>query len=211
MKVLLINGSPKEKGCTYTALNEAAKTLKEEKIETEIFHIGAKAIHGCTACGKCFDGSRQCVFDGDGVNEILKKVDEIDGLIVGSPVHYASAAGAISSFLDRMFFASAGAFAYKPGAAVVSARRAGTTAALDQLNKYFTISKMPVVSSQYWNMVHGSTPEDVAKDLEGMQVMRTLGRNMAWMLKCFEAGKNAGIEIPKPEEPRAITNFIRNS
>lgn len=209
MKVLLINGSPREKGCTFTALNEVAKTLKEEGVETEIFHIGNKAIHGCIACGKCSDGSRQCVFNDDGVNVILKQVDSIDGLIIGSPVHYASASGPISSFLDRMFFASAGAFAYKAGAAVVSARRAGTTAALDQLNKYFAISNMPVASSQYWNMVHGHKPEDVVKDLEGMQIMRTLGRNMAWMLKCFEAGKKAGIETPKAEEQRAWTNFIR--
>jgi multimeric flavodoxin WrbA len=209
MKVLLINGSPKEKGCTFTALNEAAKALKEEGAETEIFHIGGKAVHGCAACGKCSDGLRQCVVNGDGVTEILKKADSIDGLIIGAPVHYASAAGAISSFLDRMFYASAGAFAYKPGAAIVSARRAGTTAALDQLNKYFMISKMPVVSSQYWNMVHGRTPEDVFKDLEGMQTMRVLGRNMAWLIKCLEAGKKAGIENPQLEETRAITNFIR--
>jgi multimeric flavodoxin WrbA len=192
MKVLLINGSPREKGCTYTALAEAAKTLNEEGIETEIFHIENKAVQGCAACGKCSDGSGRCVFN-DGVNEILKKAPEIDGLIVGSPVHYASASGAISAFLDRMFYASSGAFAYKPGASVVCARRAGTTAALDQLNKYFAIAAMPVASSQYWNMVHGASPEDVLKDLEGMQVMRVLGRNMAWMLKCFEAGKKAGV------------------
>lgn len=207
MKVLLINGSPKEKGCTFTALSEVAKTLKEEGADTEIYHIGSGPVQGCTACGKCMDGSRQCVFN-DGVNEILKKVDVIDGLVIGSPVHYASAGGAISSFLDRLFYASAGAFAYKPGAAVVSARRAGTTAALDQLNKYFAITRMPMVTSQYWNMVHGHKPEDVLQDLEGMQIMRVLGRNMAWMLKCFEAGKKAGIDLPKPE-PRAITNFIR--
>ncbi|MDR1195104.1 MAG: flavodoxin family protein [Endomicrobium sp.] len=207
MKVLLINGSPREKGCTYTALAEVTKTLNEEGIETEIFHIGNKAVQGCTACRKCAAGSRRCVFN-DGVNEILKNAAEIDGLIVGSPVHYASATGAISAFLDRMFYASAGAFAYKPGASVVCARRAGTTAALDQLNKYFAIAEMPVVSSQYWNMVHGAVAEDVLKDLEGMQVMRVLGRNMAWMLKCFETGKKAGIQTPKPEPKRERTNFI---
>ncbi|MDR2425720.1 MAG: flavodoxin family protein [Endomicrobium sp.] len=209
MKVLLINGSPREKGCTYTALAEIAKTLNVEAIETEIFHIGNKAVQGCTACGKCLDGSRRCIFN-DGVNEVLKKADEIDGLIIGSPVHYASASGTISSFLDRMFYASSGAFAYKPGASIVCARRAGTTATLDQLNKYFAISSMPVVSSQYWNMVHGNAPSDVLKDLEGMQVMRVLGRNMAWMLKCFEAGKKAGIKIPPPEPKRERTNFIRS-
>ncbi len=208
MKVLLINGSPRANGCTFTALGEIGKTLKEEGVDFEIYQVGNKPVPGCIACGKCSDGSRQCVFN-DGVNEILKRVNEIDGLILGSPVHYASASGAISSFLDRLFFASAGAFAYKPGAAIVSARRAGTTAALDQLNKYFTISKMPVVSSQYWNMVHGSTPEDVSKDLEGLQVMRVLARNMAWMLKCFEAGKKAGIKYPQEESQRYRTNFIR--
>jgi len=210
MKVLLINGSPREKGCTYTALSEVAKTLKEEGIETEIFHIGSKSVQSCTACYKCADGSRRCIID-DKVNEILKKADEIDGLIIGSPVHYAAASGGITAFLGRLFFASAGAFAYKPGAAVVSARRAGTTAALDQLNKFFPISGMPIVPSQYWNMVHGSSPEDVQKDAEGMQIMRTLGRNMAWMLKSFEAAKKSGVTLPKKEDRRERTNFIRQS
>ena len=208
MKVLLINGSPREKGCTYTALGELAKTLKEEGAETEIFNIGNKPVIGCTVCGKCMDGSRRCVFN-DGVNEVLAKAGNIDGLVIGSPVHYASASGAISSFLDRLFFASAGAFSYKPGATIVSARRAGTTAALDQLNKYFLISNMPIVSSQYWNMVHGQTPEDVVKDLEGMQVMRVLGRNMAWLLKSIESARKAGITLPKLEPKHERTNFIR--
>lgn len=207
MKVLLINGSPKPNGCTFTALSEAAKTIKEEGIQTEIFHIGSKPLSGCIACGKCSDNSNKCVFN-DAVNEVLEKSKETDGFIFGSPVHYASAGGAITSFLDRMFFA--GRFlAYKPGASVVSARRAGTTAALDQLNKYFTISNMPVVSSQYWNMVHGHTPQDVAQDLEGLQIMRTLGRNMAWMLKIIDAGRKAGINPPAAKEKRLITNFIR--
>ncbi|MCL2334710.1 MAG: flavodoxin family protein [Endomicrobia bacterium] len=208
MKVLLINGSPREKGCTYTALSEVAKTLNEEGIETEIFHIGSKPVQSCTSCYKCSDGSRRCVID-DKVNEILKNADKIDGIIVGSPVHYAAASGAITAFLGRLFFASAGAFAYKPGASVVSARRAGTTAALDQLNKFFPINAMPIVPSQYWNMVHGSAPEDVKKDAEGMQTMRTLARNIAWMLKSFEASKKAGVPLPKKEAQRERTNFIR--
>jgi len=208
MKVLLVNGSPREKGCTYTALSEVAKTLNEEGIETEILHIGAKPVQSCTACYKCSDGSRQCVIN-DAVNEILKNANKIDGLIVGSPVHYAAASGGITSFLGRLFFAASGAFEYKPAAAVVSARRAGTTATLDQINKFFPISGMPIVPSQYWNMVHGSTPEDVRKDLEGMQIMRVLGRNMAWMLKSFEAAKKSGIQLPKKEVERARTNFIR--
>lgn len=208
MKVLLINGSPNEKGCTYTALNEIAKTLKLENIESEIFYIGKDAVASCIACGKCKDGSRQCVFD-DNVNKLLKRADEFNGLIIGSPVHYAAASGAVTAFLGRLFFASAGAFAYKPGAAIVSARRAGTTSTFDQLNKYFSISKMPIVTSQYWNMVHGMTPEDVKKDLEGMQTMRVLARNMGWMLKLIENGKKAGINIPQEEPERFRTSFIR--
>lgn len=208
MKVLLINGSPNEKGCTYTALSEVAKTLEEEGVGTEFFNLGKKPIRGCTACGNCHrTGSGKCVFDDDAVNVALEKAEEADGFIFGSPVHYASADGFITSFLDRFFFAGE-AYMYKPGAAVVSCRRAGSTAALDQLNKYFTISSMPVVSSQYWNMVHGNTPDEVRQDLEGMQTMRVLGRNMAWLLKSLEAGRRAGIELPKQED-RYMTNFIR--
>lgn len=206
MKVLLLNGSPHEEGCTYRALSEAAKTLEEEGVETEIVHIGKQAVHGCIACGKCAATGR-CVFKGDPVNAVLEKMEHADGLIVGSPVYYASANGSLYSFLDRLFYAGS-CFAYKPAAAVASARRAGTTATLDTLNKYFTISQMPVVSSQYWNMVHGNSPEEVEQDLEGLQIMRTLGRNMAWLLKCIEAGKSAGVEVPKQEE-KARTNFIR--
>lgn len=208
MKVLLINGSPKAKGCTYTALNEIAKELEKENIETEIFHIGNKPIRGCMACGGCSKNDlNKCVFNDDPVNIALEKAKDADGFIFGSPVHYAGASGEITSFLDRFFYAGDG-FQYKPGAAIVSCRRGGSTAALDQLNKYFTISQMPIVSSQYWNMVHGSTPEQVVQDLEGMQTMRTLGKNMAWLLKCINAGKESGVTLPEKEQ-RVWTNFIR--
>ena len=160
---------------------------------------------GCGGCAKL----GRCIYEDDMVNQAVEKMKESDGLVVGSPVHYASASGAITSFLDRFFYSGGRYAVHKPGAAVASARRAGTTAALDQLNKYFMISQMPVVSSQYWNMVHGSCPEDVRKDEEGLQIMRVLGRNMAWMLKCIEAGKNAGIPIPAAEEEKKRTNFIR--
>ena len=208
MKVLLINGSPRAKGCTYTALCEVTKELEKENIETEIFHIGSKPIRGCTACGGCYSKSpSRCVFDDDPVNIALEKAEQADGFVFGAPVHYAAASGGMTAFLDRLFYAG-DCFKYKPGAAVVSCRRAGSTAALDQLNKYFTISCMPVVSSQYWNMVHGNTPEEVRKDIEGMQTMRQLGRNMAWLLKCIAVGKAAGVKDPE-EEPRVWTNFIR--
>ncbi|MDF2548249.1 MAG: iron-sulfur flavoprotein [Anaerosolibacter sp.] len=208
MKVLLINGSPKAQGCTYTALCEVAKELEKENIETEIFHVGNKPIRGCMACNACFrEDADGCVFDDDTVNIALAKAKEVDGFVFGSPVHYAGASGQITSFLDRFYYAGE-AFQYKPGAAIVSCRRGGSTAALDQLNKYFTISNMPIVSSQYWNMVHGNTPEEVKQDLEGMQTMRTLGKNMAWLLKSIQAGKEAGITLPA-KEPREMTNFIR--
>lgn len=211
MKVLLVNGGPHEKGCTYTALSEVSKTLNEEGIETEIFWIGVKPIAGCIACGKCKELGK-CVFN-DTVNEFVEKAKEADGFIFGSPVHYAAASGAISSFMDRAFYSTgsskqANIFRYKPAAAVVSARRAGTTSTYDQLNKYFGITEMPIISSRYWNMVHGSTPEDVLQDEEGMQTMRILGRNMAYYLKCIEAGKKAGIELPKREKT-ILTNFIK--
>ncbi|WP_026890792.1 flavodoxin family protein [Lacrimispora aerotolerans] len=205
MNVLLINGSPHKAGCTNRALMEVSESLNKEGVKTEILHIGTKAIHGCIACGKCAQTGR-CIFGDDLVNEILDKVEEIDGLIVGSPVYYASANGSLFSLLDRLFFAGR-KFAFKPAAAVVSARRAGTTATFDALNKYFTISQMPVVSSRYWNMVHGRTPEDVEQDKEGLQVMRDLGKNMAWLLKSIEAGKAAGISLPVQEE-KIWTNFV---
>ena len=210
MKVLLINGSPHENGCTFTALEEVANALKKENIEADIFWIGKKPLSGCTACYFCAE-NKKCVFD-DKVNEALEIIGEYDGFIFGSPVHYAAAGGAITSFMDRLFFANMlsgkRSFYLKPAAAVISARRAGTTATFDQLNKYFSISQMPIISSQYWNMVHGTSPEEVKQDLEGMQTLRTLGKNMAWFLKVKEAGIKAGVEYPTQEE-RVSTNFIR--
>lgn len=206
MKVLLVNGSPHKEGCTYTALTEVAKALNEEGIEAEIFWIGIKPIGGCIGCGKC-RVSEKCVFN-DIVNEFAEKAKTADGFVFGSPVHYAGAAGNIASFMDRLFYSASKNLAFKPATTVVSARRAGTTAAYDQLNKYYGITQMPIISSRYWNMVHGRTPEDVRKDEEGMQVMRMLGRNMAYYLKCIEAGKEKGIELPKQEQI-TFTNFIR--
>lgn len=207
MKVLLINGSPNEKGCTYTALSEVAGALEKEKIETEIFHIGKKPVRGCIGCGGCAGNNNRCVFDDDVVNQAIAKAEEADAYVIGSPVYFASANGALISLLDRMFYAGK-CFAYKPAAAVVSARRAGTTASIDEINKYFSIRNMPIVSSKYWTMVHGNSPEEVRQDLEGMQNMRTLGRNMAWLLQCLDAGKKAGIAVPEAETP-VKTNFIR--
>ena len=208
MKVLLVNGSSHKNGCTYTALSEVAGALEKQGIETEIFHIGTKAISGCLGCGVCHTKGR-CFMD-DSVNEFLDKVAESDAFVFGSPVHFSSASGNLTSFMDRVFFTdiASKAFNNKPAATVISARRAGTTATFDQINKYFTMSNMPIVSSQYWNMVHGYTPEDVKQDLEGMQTMRTLGNNMAWLLKSIEAGKAAGVLLPEREEG-VYTNFIR--
>ena len=206
MKVLLINGSPNEKGCTYTALSEVAATLNENGVETEIASIGKQPIRGCIGCGGCA-GKRRCVFGDDIVNSMIEKMEQADGLIIGSPVYFASPNGNLMSMLDRFFYAG-GCFAHKPAAAVASARRAGTTVTLDDMNKYFGIRQMPVVSSTYWNMVHGSKPEDVKKDEEGLQTMRNLGRNMAWQLKCIAAGKENGVEPPMSENTNR-TNFIR--
>ena len=206
MNVLLINGSSKKNGCTYTALAEVAGQLNEQGIETNIFHIGNKPIQECIACRKCVQ-TGYCVFDSDSVNECIDLARSADGIIVGSPVYYAGPTGAICAFLDRMFYLKNAPYAYKPGAAIVSCRRGGASAAFDRLNKYFTISSMPIVSSQYWNSVHGNTPEEVKQDLEGMQTMRTLGRNMAWLLRCIEAGKKS-VGYPEKEEPQR-TNFIR--
>lgn len=201
MKVLLLNGSPHEHGCTYTALKECAGALNAEGVETHIHWIGTAPVAGCIACRKCRSGGG-CVFD-DQVNELLAAIDEYDGFVVGSPVYYAGPSGQLCSLLDRLFFASAGRFAGKAAAAVVSCRRGGASAAFDRLNKYFTISKMFVVGSQYWNSVHGNKPEETVQDLEGLQVMRTLGKNMAWFLKMRE-----GKELPA-FEPGVSTNFIR--
>jgi multimeric flavodoxin WrbA len=206
MHVLMINGSPHEKGCTYTALSEVGGQLEAQGIETKIFHIGDEPIRGCTGCGGCFK-TGHCVFDDDAVNACIDLVQKADGLVVGSPVYYAGPNGSLCALLDRVFFGKGGGYAFKPAAAIVNCRRGGASAAFDRLNKYFTISSMPLVSSQYWNATHGNTPEEVRQDLEGMQIMRTLGRNMAWLLKCIEAAKDT---VPYPErEPWAMTNFIR--
>ena len=210
MKVLLVNGSPHKEGCTYTALTEVEKSLNKEGIETDIFWIGNKPISGCIACKACVK-LKKCVFNNDKVNEFIEIAKDYDGFIFGTPVHWAAASGAITSFLDRVFYAdSCGgrkSFYLKPAATVISARRAGTTATFDQINKYFGILQMPIITSQYWNMVHGAKPEEVKQDLEGMQTMRTLGRNMAWLLKCIELGKSNNINRPELEE-RVATNFI---
>ncbi len=206
MKILVVNGSPHANGCTYTALCEVAAALEAEGMETEMIQVGTKPVSGCLGCGACIKTGK-CVID-DVVNEFIEKAKEADGFVFGSPVHYAGASGAITSFMDRAFYGKAAIYADKPAAAIVSCRRGGATAAFEQLNKYFTISNMPIVSSQYWNMVHGNTPEQVRQDLEGLQTMRTLGKNMAWLLKCIEAGKAAGIEKPE-REAKVATNFIR--
>ncbi len=195
MKVLLVNGSPHKDGCTYTALSEVKKELDKENIETEIFHVGSKPISGCLGCGTCAKINK-CVIDDDTVNECLEKAKSADGFVFGSPVHFAAASGAINSFMDRLFYAGSRFMAQKPGAA------------LDNLNKYLGFAQMPIVSSRYWNMVHGNSPDEVRQDREGMQVMRCLGQNMAWLLKCIEAGSAAGINKPDPEK-KERTNFIR--
>lgn len=205
MKVLLLNGSPHKEGCTYTALREIADTLEKNGVNSEIMHIGDEPVSGCKGCNACAKTGR-CVIS-DKVNEVIDRTDEFGGYIFGSPVHYASASGFITSFLDRLFYAGGSKLAFKPGAAIVSCRRGGSTTTLDQMNRYFTINNMPIVSSQYWNMVHGFTPDDVRKDAEGMQTMRALGNNMAWLLKCIQAAQNAGINLPQ-QEKRIYTNFI---
>ena len=208
MKVLLINGSSREHGCTYTALKEVADSLEKNGIDTEIIFIGNEPIRDCIGCGYCKKNKCGCVFKDDIVNEVIEKAKSADGFVFGSPVYYAHPSGRLLSFMDRLFYAGSENFAFKPAAAVVSARRAGTSASLDAIIKHFTINKMPVISSNYWNMVHGSCPEDVKKDLEGLQIMRGLGDNMAWILKCIKAGKEAGIGCPKTED-KIWTNFIR--
>jgi multimeric flavodoxin WrbA len=206
-KVLLLNGSPNRDGCTFTALKEVENTLLTNGIETELQWIGKKPVAGCIACGKCRETGR-CVFNEDMVNETIEKSGLYDGLIVGSPVYYAGPSGQLCAFLDRLFYAGSNGWSGKPAAAVVSCRRGGASTAFDRLNKYFTINSMPVVSSQYWNQVHGFTPDDVLKDKEGLQTMRTLAQNMAWLLKCIECGRANGIERPLHEE-HVWTNFIR--
>ena len=211
MKVLLINGSPHQKGCTFTALSEISDTFQQEGIDSDIYWIGNKPIGGCIGCFQCAE-KQKCVFD-DKINEFTKLAAEYDGFIFGSPVYYSGMNGSLMSFMDRAFFsASAQAphpFRFKPAAAVVSARRAGTTSALDQINKYFLHQQMPIATSRYWNMVHGNTPEEVRQDEEGMQTLRYLARNMAWLLKLKGAGKKAGVPEPPQEKTRVATNFIR--
>lgn len=205
MKVILINGSPNARGCTYTALSEVAQTLEDEGIETEIIHVGHKDIRGCIGCRKCKTLGK-CIFN-DIVNEVAPKFKECDGIVIGSPVYFASANGTLISFVDRLFYSMTEDKTMKVGAAVVSARRAGNTATFDEINKYFTISQMPVVSSQYWNMVHGNNAKEVKQDLEGLQTMRTLGRNMAFLIKSIHLGKEK-YGLPEKEES-VHTNFIR--
>ena len=207
MKVLLVNGSPRAKGCTYTALTEVAKALEADGIETEIFQVGAKPVRDCIACMKCRELKR-CVFDDDVANALIEKAKTADGFVFGSPVYYAHPSGILLSVLDRAFYAGGYAFAGKPGASVVSARRGGTAASFDVVNKYFGICQMPVVSSSYWNMVYGKTPDEVRQDEEGMQTMRNLGHNMAYMLKCIAAGREKGI-LPPENNVSVRTNFIR--
>ena len=210
MKVLLVNGSPHKEGCTYTALTAVADALAAEGIDPQMFWIGTKPLSGCIACKTCVQ-KKKCVFD-DKVNEFLDIAGDFDGFVFGSPVHWGGATGAITSFLDRAFYADfcggGNRFLLKPAATVISARRAGTTATWDQLNKYFGLMQMPIVTSRYWNMVHGTDPEEVKQDAEGMQVMRILGKNMAWSLKCKQAGPAAGIKLPE-QETVTFTNFIR--
>ena len=206
MKVLMINGSPRTNGNTSIALGEMKKVFEEEGINAEIVQVGNKAVRGCIACNRCAELGK-CVFD-DVVNELAPKFEEADGLVIASPVYYASASGEIMMFLDRFFGAFGADMRYKPGSAVASARRGGTTSTIDDLNKYFQINQMPVVSSNYWNIVHGNTPEEVVKDEEGMQTMRLLGKNMAWLVKSIDAAKKQGIDIPCGED-KIKTNFIR--
>lgn len=206
MKALLINGSPRANGCTYTALTELKKTLETEEIQVELLHVGHENIRGCIACRKCHETGK-CVFD-DVVNEVAPKLAEADAFVIGCPVYFSSPAGGAISFLDRLFFSSLGTdLTMKVGAAVVTCRRGGNTATFDVLNKYFTITGMPIASSQYWNMVYGGSAEEVKQDAEGLQTMRTLGRNMAFLMKSIQLGKEK-FGLPQKETP-IFTNFHR--
>ena len=207
MKVLLVNGSPKANGNTARALAEVSEQLNAEGIDTEVFQLGAKPIRDCIGCGQCGKLGGRCTFDDDVVNELIAAAEQADGFVFGSPVYYAHPSGRILSALDRAFYAGGHAFEHKPGAAVAVARRGGTSTTFDVLNKYFTINQMPVVASTYWNNVFGAMPGEAAQDAEGLATMRNIGKNMAWLLRCIEAGKSAGIEAPQAD--RARTNFIR--
>ncbi len=209
MKVLLLSGSPRKGGNTTRALQEVATALEAQGIETELMELGPQAVRGCTACGWCSrEGKNQCVFNDDLCNEFIAKAATCDGFVVGSPVYYAGANGSLISLLDRAFYAGGSVFRYKPAAGVAVARRAGTTLTVDQINKYFQINCMPVVSSSYWTLVHGREKGEAAFDGEGLHTMRVLGDNMAWLLKCIAAGKDAGIEPSM--EPKIMTNFVRS-
>ncbi len=205
MKVLLVNGSPHEKGCTYTGLQEVANALENNDIETEFLWLGIEPLAGCIGCNACLKTGK--CFRNDIVNDFLNKVPDIDGFVFGSPVHFASSSGALTSFMDRAFYGRRKLFENKPACCICSCRRGGASATFDQINKYFSMSNMPIVTSQYWNQVHGTNPDEVKRDLEGMQTMRTLGNNMAWLLKCIDIAKKSGLEYPKNEEV-VKTNFI---
>lgn len=206
MKVLMINTSPKERGCTYTALREAADQLEKEGVGSEIMHIGSGPILDCMACGACSKTGR--CFEDDIVNVAARAMEDCDGLIVGSPVYFAGPSGRMTCFLDRLFYSAGRVFSGKPAAAVTVARRGGCSASLERIEKYFGLYRMPMVTSTYWNMVYGTTPDEVRQDLEGMQTMRNLGMDMAWLIKCIDAGRNAGIELPAADRG-SRTNFIR--
>lgn len=208
MKVILINGSPRKNGTTALALAEVAKPIQEAGVETEILHVGGKPVQDCIGCGRCGRKGGCKAFPDDFVNEWLEKIREADGVVIGSPVYFASPTGQLIAALDRLFYAGGDAFEHKPVAAVTTARRAGTTATLDVLNKYLTYCQTPLMSSTYWNMAHGPSPDLIEQDQEGLQTMRNLGRNMVWMLKCIEAGREKGIEPPAAESG-ARTNFNR--
>lgn len=205
MKVLLVNGSSRKNGCTSVALSEVERAMKEEGIETEQFFIGNEALPDCIACRKCREIGR-CVFN-DIVNEFVEKAKYSDGFVFGSPVYFAHPSGRLLTFMDRAFYSGGAAFQFKPAAAVLSARRAGTTASFDVINKYFTICSMPVVSSTYWNHVYGTQPKEVSEDKEGLMTMYNIGKNMAWMLKCIALGKEHG--LVHPENEKVLTNFTR--
>ncbi len=206
MSVLLLNGSPRRTGCTAAALDEVAAALEKNGLQTRRLWLGTEPVAGCIACGRCAKTGR--CFVSDQANALLDLLPELQGFVVGSPVYYAGIAGQLKAFLDRVFYSGGRGFRGLPGAAVVSCRRGGASSAFDQINKYFTISGMPVVSSQYWNQVHGKTPEEVRQDLEGLQTMRTLGNNMAWLIQSLRAGRGAGVAAPE-RETRIFTNFIR--
>lgn len=209
LKVLLVNGSPHKEGCVFTALTEIATTLKDEGVDSTLFWVGNQPVAGCIGCGACV-GKRRC-FRNDRVNEFVEMMNDYDGFVFGTPVHYAAASGAMASFLDRVFFIdefNGDHFAGKPAAAIATCRRSGGTAALDQMNKYMTDCNMPVVPSQYWNVVHGNTPDEIRRDTEGLQTMHVLARNMAWLLKCIALGREHGIGFPAHEQ-HTMTNFIR--